>query len=48
MEFTRVFKPGTADHQELLIVLELLLNEQPPAPVPAPSSRTDRRDLSSN
>ena len=31
MEFTRVFNAGTADQEELLTVLELLLNEQPPA-----------------
>ena len=35
MEFTRVFNAGTADQEELLTVLELLLNEQPPAVAPA-------------
>jgi hypothetical protein len=43
VEFSRVFKPGGADCQELLALLELLLNEQPPAPGPAPTSRIDRR-----
>ena len=35
MEFTRVFNTETADQEELLTVLELLLNEQPPAVAPA-------------
>jgi hypothetical protein len=44
VEFTRVFKPGTADQQELLTVLELLLNEPLPAPAPSETSATDSRE----
>jgi hypothetical protein len=32
VKFNRVFNAGTADQEGLLTVLELLLNEQPPAP----------------
>jgi hypothetical protein len=42
VEFTRVFNAGTADQEELLTVLELLLNEQPGgwniSPPPGPQS----------
>ena len=37
MNFTRVFEPGTADSEELIDVLELLLKE-PPAGGGAPSA----------
>jgi hypothetical protein len=45
VEFTRVFNAGTADQEELLTVLELLLNEQPPELLAGPSSRPDVPDL---
>jgi hypothetical protein len=46
MEFTRVFKSGTVDQQELLAILELLLNELPPAPSPTQTATFDRSESS--
>jgi hypothetical protein len=37
----RVFKPGAADQQELLAVLESLLNEQPGVESAGPPAQTD-------
>ena len=46
MEITRIFQPGTADQQELLAVLELLLNEPPPATAPTQTACADSHESS--
>ena len=46
MEITRIFQPGTADQQELLVVLELLLNEPPPATAPTQTACANSHESS--
>jgi hypothetical protein len=41
VNITRVFKPGAADQQQLLEVLELLLSERPAAEPGGQPARSD-------
>jgi hypothetical protein len=46
METTRIFQPGTADQEQLLALLELLLNEQPPATATTQTACADSHESS--